>query len=204
VAPRVTALVAEARGRVRVELDGEPWRSLPAAAVVGARLAVGQPLDRPRARQLRRELRRAEALAVATGALARRDHSTAGLAARLDRRGVAPAEREAALETLGRAGYLDDARFAAARAEALAAREYGDEAIRFDLERQGVPPDAIDEALAGIAPEGARAAEILVRRGHSEWSARRLAAKGFSADTLESLFPFTGVDRGEDAPVPDG
>jgi SOS response regulatory protein OraA/RecX len=137
---------------------------------------------------LRRELRRAEALAVAAGALARRDHSTAGVAARLDRRGVAPAERDAALEMLGRAGYLDDARFAAARAETLADREYGDEAIRLDLERQGVPPDAIDDALAGLPYEAGRAAEILARRGHSDRSARRLASKGFSPETLESLF----------------
>ena len=188
MAPRVTALVAEPRDRVRVELDGEPWRRLPTAAVVGARLAVGTELDRPRARTLRRELRRIEALAVATGALASRDRSTAGVAARLERRGVAPGERASVLEALEQAGYLDDARFAASRATSLAARGYGDEAIRFDLEREGVATETIGEALGRVAPEPERAAEIVARSGRSAKTARRLAAKGFAAETVESLF----------------
>ena len=37
----VTALHPERRDRVRVDLDGEPWRTLPAAAVVSAGLRVG-------------------------------------------------------------------------------------------------------------------------------------------------------------------
>jgi SOS response regulatory protein OraA/RecX len=184
----VTALVAEPRDRVRVELDGSPWRSLPAAAVVGARLAVGAELDRPRARKLRRELRRVEALTVATRALARHDHSTARLDAKLERRGVAPADREAALQALGRAGYLDDARFAGGRAETLASRGYGDEAIRFDLERAGIDADAVDAAVDALAPEAERAAAIVAGSDRSVKVARRLAAKGFAAETLESLF----------------
>ena len=63
--------------------------------------------------------------AIATGALSRRDHSAASLAARLERRGITPHERASALETLERAGYVDDLRFAAARASVLAAREPG-------------------------------------------------------------------------------
>jgi regulatory protein len=185
---RVTALLAERRGRVRVELDGKPWRTLPAEAVVGARLAVGVDLDRPRARTLRRELRRVEALATATRALARREHAAAELSAALQRRGLTARERERAVATLQRAGYVDDDRFASARAAALAAREYGDEAIRFDLERRGLEAGAIEAALAELAPEAERAAEIVARRGRSERSARRLAAKGFTADTVESLF----------------
>jgi regulatory protein len=183
----VTALVAEARGRVRVELDGGPWRVMPAEAVVGAGVAVGRELDRARARALRRELRRLEALSLATGALGRRDHSAAGLDAKLERRGVAPAQRAAALATLERAGYVDDARFAAGRAAILAARGYGDEAIRFDLERQGTDADAISAALRALAPESERAAAIVERSGRSATIARRLAARGFAAETVESL-----------------
>jgi SOS response regulatory protein OraA/RecX len=182
----VTALVAERRGRVRIDLDGERWRSLPVAAVVGARLAVGTELDRTRARTLRRELRRAEALAVGTAALARRDRSAAGLAALLERRRIPASERTRTVETLERAGYLDDGRFAASRAAALAGRGFGDEAIRFDLERAGVEPDEITLALAALDAEADRATAIVERSGRTSRSARRLAAKGFSQESVEA------------------
>lgn len=186
MAPRVTALVADPRGRVRIELDGEPWRSLPAAVVVGARLTVGTELDRLRARELRRELRRIEALAVATAALARRDHASAELDAKLERRGVVPSERARALETLERAGYVEDARFAARRAVTLAERGYGDGAIRFDLERHGVPAAEVEATVVALPREQDRAAAYVERAGASPKTARRLAAKGFSAESIES------------------
>src|SRR5712691_5213433 len=95
---RVTALHPARRDRVRVELDGAPWRTLPAAAVVSARLSVGVELDRPRARELGQAVRRAEALSAATSALARRDRSVVALAEYLARRGVARKDRVEAVE----------------------------------------------------------------------------------------------------------
>ncbi|HJQ73262.1 MAG TPA: hypothetical protein VJ814_00130, partial [Gaiellaceae bacterium] len=68
--PTVTALREHKGGRVAVELDGKPWRVLPADVVVRAGLGVGRRLDRPTARDLARELRRARALAAATRSLA--------------------------------------------------------------------------------------------------------------------------------------
>ncbi|HVM69489.1 MAG TPA: hypothetical protein VM204_06605, partial [Gaiellaceae bacterium] len=65
----MTALRAVTAGRVAVDLDGEPWRTLPLEAVVRAGLAAGRPLERAQARTLARELRRLDALRVATGAL---------------------------------------------------------------------------------------------------------------------------------------
>src|SRR5207237_3268774 len=105
--PRVTALRSAGLARVRVELDGTPWRTIPVevAARVGVWLDV--ELDRPRLRALARELRRVRALSEATGALARRDYSAGALEERLERRRIAPAERRQALETLQRAGYMD-------------------------------------------------------------------------------------------------
>ena len=46
-------------------LDGESWRTLPAEVVLRAGLDVGVELDRERARRVRRELRRHEAMAHA-------------------------------------------------------------------------------------------------------------------------------------------
>ena len=58
-------------------------------------------------------------LQVAVRALRHRDLSAAAVEARLERAGVGEPEREAALETLRRVGYVDDARFAERRARQL-------------------------------------------------------------------------------------
>jgi SOS response regulatory protein OraA/RecX len=186
--PVVTALRAERRGRVAVELDGSPWRLLPSEVVVRTGLATGLSLDRPALRLLRRELRRAEALGVATSALRRRDLSSQGLAARLERAGVAPAAQTESLATLGRAGLVDDERFSRNRAAALADRGFGDAGIRHDLSRQGVPPELVEAALVELEPEGERARRIVERRGPGPRTARYLAGKGFCEDAVEAAF----------------
>ena len=95
---------------------------------------------------------------MATRALARREFSVQGLRERLARAGVDPADAEEALEALEHAGLVSDARFAEQRAGSLAERGQGDAAIRFDLERQGVAPELVEEAIAGLEPERERAA----------------------------------------------
>ncbi|HEY4348056.1 MAG TPA: RecX family transcriptional regulator [Gaiellaceae bacterium] len=182
----VTALHPERRDRVRVELDGAAWRTLPAAAVVAAGLRVGLPLDRDRARELGRAVRRSEALDAAGKALSHRDRSVAGLAAHLERKGVAPEARSGAVETLSKLGFVDDGRFAASRAASLARRGYGDEAIRFDLGEQGVGEEQIAIAVAGLEPELDRARALVANAGMTVKTARRLGAKGFSDETIES------------------
>lgn len=185
--PVVTALRAAGRGKVAVELDGERWRTLPLEAVVRAGLVSGGELDRSRARTLARERRRLAALDVAAAALRRRDRSEHDLRLRLERRGVAAAERERALGTLRRAGVVDDARFAFGRAESLAARGYGDAAIRADLERNGVEDEEIALALGRLEPESARAIPHAERLGGGLRAARALARRGFGEDALEGL-----------------
>jgi SOS response regulatory protein OraA/RecX len=181
----VTALRADRPGRVVVELDGARWRTLPVEAVVRAGVESGAVLDRPRARTLARELRRLRAFEVAARSLRSRDRSTLELAGRLEARGIATAERELVLRTLGSAGLVDDARFAAGRARALAERGAGDALIRDDLERRGVAADAIAAALGALRPEGERAAAIVTRRGSSPATARFLAARGFDEAAIE-------------------
>ncbi len=130
---------------------------------------------------------REEALAVATRALARREHSTRGLRERLLRAGVSDVEAEDALEELQRVGLLDDARFASERARVLAERGKGDAAIRFDLERAGVDTAAIEAAIADLEPESERAARVVVRRGATPATARLLASRGFDEGIVEAL-----------------
>ncbi len=184
--PTVTRLRDDQRGRVAVELDGARWRTLPVDVVARAGLAEGRALDRPALRLLRRELRRAEALAVAGRALRRRDLSERGIADRLARASVAPAAVEESLAVLSRAGLVDDARFARIRADSLAERGYGDAAIRHDLGRQGVAPEVIQTALESLEAEAERARRLVARRGPGPSTARYLASKGFSEEALEA------------------
>lgn len=184
--PTVTALRAERRDRVVVDLDGAPWRSCPAEAVLRAGLVVGCELDRPRARLLRRELRRAEALGRALGALRVRDLSSGELGDRLGRAGFVGGERSQAIGTLGRAGLVDNRRLAHRRAAALAERDYGNDWIRFDLERRRVPPELAAEAVAALEPEAERAARVVREHGGGMRTARRLARRGFGDDAVEA------------------
>ena len=185
--PTVTRLAAGGRGRVVVELDGAPWRTLPVEVVARAGLSEGRLLDRPALRLLRQELRRSEALAVAGRALRRQDLSERGIAERLGRASVAPATIAASLAVLSRAGLVDDARFARTRAGSLAERGYGDAAIRYDLERQGVAPELAQEALDSLEGEGERARRLVERRGRSARTARYLASKGFGEGAVEAV-----------------
>jgi len=121
----------------------------------------------------------------AARALRHRDRSSRDVDELLARAGVDETGRAEALDTLRRLGYVDDARFAAARAEALAGRGYGDAAIEFDLGRQGVGDDVARDAVAALTPERERAARVVARDGATARIARRLVAKGFAQATVE-------------------
>jgi regulatory protein len=128
-----------------------------------------------------------DAVETALRALRSRDRSTGELDARLASKGVGATEREQVLETLERIGYVDDERFARARAKQLADRGSGDALIRHDLETRGVAPEVVEAALAELEPERERAAGIVARRGRDMKTARYLASRGFGEDALEGV-----------------
>jgi len=183
----VTALRERKRGKVEVELDGEPWRVLPATVVVRAELRVGRRLDRESARLLARELRRDKALARATRALASRDRSRGELEARLNAAGVSDTARDEALGSLEAAGLLDDARVAGSRARELARRGYGNAAIRSDLRLRRIASETIAAAVEELEPEAERAVRALNGKERTPAMLRRLVSRGFSRDTIEEL-----------------
>lgn len=185
--PTVTGLRERKRGRVAIELDGRPWRVLPAEAVVRAGLTVGRRLDRQAARELAREVRRARALAQATRTLATSARSRRELEQRLARAGHSVAAREDALAALDRAELVDDARLADSRAELLARRGYGDAAIRADLRRRLIEPEAAAEAITALEPEDIRVRRVLAGQEITPALLRRLASRGFSRDTLNEV-----------------
>jgi regulatory protein len=128
-----------------------------------------------------------DATELALRALRHRNRSRHDLDQRLDRAGVTPDERSAALDRLTEAGLLSDDRFAEERARALAGRGASDALIRHDLRRQGVEHAAVEHAIAQLDSEDERAARIFERRGGGPQALRYLAGRGFAADTLEHL-----------------
>jgi regulatory protein len=127
-----------------------------------------------------------DALDTAVRVLRARDHTAASLDTRLARRGVGGKQRAETVARLQELGYVDDARFAHARAEALAARGASDRLIAHDLERQGVPGTLAAEAIATLGSERDRAATIVARRGAGPKTARYLASKGFAEDVVQA------------------
>lgn len=188
--PRVTALRPDGAGRhVLVELDGAPWRRIPAEVAVRVGIATELELGRAQLRQLRRELRRSEALEAATRALRHRDRSRATLRARLGAAGIAPGAAEDALRTLVGAGIVDDERFAHARAAALAGRGSGDALIRADLTAAGISGEGATAAIAALDSERERAIRLVAARGETMATARWLARRGFAGEAIEAALP---------------
>jgi SOS response regulatory protein OraA/RecX len=129
----------------------------------------------------------------AARALARRDLSESELDERLERSRVAPAARDEAVARLAGVGIVDDERVARRRAELLGERGSGDALIRHDLAGRGIAEELVEAALAALEPEHARAARIVRERGSSVKTARFLARKGFSEESI-------GDPVAEDAP----
>jgi SOS response regulatory protein OraA/RecX len=185
--PEITGLREISTSAVLVEFDGAPWRKIPLVAAARAGLSVGKRLERDDLRLLRRELRRAEALNTATRMLARRPLPRALLEDRLQKKGVAPAALNEAVEVLEQAQYLNDRSYALGRAESLAERDYGDAAIRHILEQERVDPELIAEAVASLESELERARTLFTSSADRRRVLRRLGARGYSTETIEDL-----------------
>lgn len=184
--PTLTALRSARAGRVALEVDGRPWRVVPDDVVVRCGLAAGTELDRPRLRELRRELLRAEALGRAARALSRRDLSRRRLAERLRARGTAESTAESVVETLAASGLVDDRRLAQLRARALAERGWGDAAVEARLAQEGVDAEIAQAALAELPPERERAEQVVAAVADPRKAWNLLSRRGFALETVES------------------
>jgi SOS response regulatory protein OraA/RecX len=190
--PTITGLRERRNGRVLVDLDGDPWREVPADVAVRAGLMLGLALDRTRLRELGRELRRSRALSIASRTLRHRDLPRRALEARLERAGLPAAARGEALDTLIRVGVVDDDRVAAGRARALADRGYGDDAIRWRIEQDGLAAELVEGALAALEPERERALRFVPTRGSMAKRGAWLARRGFGEEAIESALAGSG------------
>jgi SOS response regulatory protein OraA/RecX len=191
--PRLTALRRARRGAVLLLVDGEPWRTVPDEVVVRCGLRADLELDRPLLRRLRRELRHAEAIAVAGRTLRRRDLSTRRLAERLETAGVPREAERSALLALAEARILDDERLAKARASTLAERGWGNAAIAARLESEGIGEADARTALAGLPAEPTRARTV--SQGLSRPKAwALLARRGFDEETVVAVLGWLDED----------
>ena len=175
-------------------MDGTPWRVVPDSVVVRCGLAAGTELDRPLLRLIRAELRRAEALGVAGRTLQMRALSRRRLDDRLARAGTDGELRSELLETLERAGLLDDERLARARAESLAERGWGNEAIVARLGSEGLDEDVARAAAAELAPEGDRAGRLAGTETDPRRIASLLSRRGFGEDVVQAALARLDAD----------
>jgi regulatory protein len=192
--PTLTGLRRSSPGRVALEVDGRPWRTVPDDVVVRCRLIAGTELERPLLRKLRRELQRAEAVAFAGRALSARDLSRTRLKDRLRARGFPPAVGEGAVAALAEVGLVDDRRLGLMRAEALAERGWGDAAIEVRLRREDVPEEVVREALASLPPERERAAALAASVNDRRAAWNLLSRRGFALETAEEVVGVLDAD----------
>ncbi|KPK06222.1 MAG: hypothetical protein AMJ64_09545 [Betaproteobacteria bacterium SG8_39] len=143
----------------------------------------------------------------ALGFLARREHTRAELARKLEPHADSAEALEALLDALVEKRLLSDARYAEERARVLA-RKYGAARIRQDLKAKGVAPEIIERL--STEDERARAIAIVRRRYPApaqtrEERARRvrfLQGRGFSFETIRAALGAQADDTAEDDPFP--
>jgi regulatory protein len=138
--------------------------------------------------------------------LAARPHFRRELEGKLARRGYPPEEIEAALERLAGQGYLNDGETARAFVEGRLARGgEGRSRLKAELAKRGAAGEAIDAALAELAPEddlpaAREVAAKWARGGKSDPQAlaRHLQRKGFSSRAIVAVLRERPEGTGEE------
>ena len=157
---RITALVPEPSGAVRLELDGQRFGAVAVEVVRAERLAVGRELDEALLARLAGLAEVEATYRTALRAVERRAFARADLGRRLRRKGHAPEAVERALERLAEHGFLDDAAFAANYVETRGARGRGPLRLARDLSAMGVERSVIQRAIAAYAGGADLAGEL--------------------------------------------
>lgn len=116
---------------------------------------------RPRRRRVAQALTPAQR---ALGLLVRREHSRKELTRKLQAKGVAGEEAQAAVERMAEAGWQSNERFADNLARSRAAQGHGPLRIRAELAAHALDDDAIRTALESVEEDWTRLARDLVER----------------------------------------
>ena len=94
--------------------------------------------------------------------LDKRDYSRAELRRKLTEKGFTDAAADAAVDRLAELGFVDDARYAPLVVRHYAAKGYGRQRVRGELQRRGIPRELWDSALAEM-PEQDETVDRLLR-----------------------------------------
>lgn len=199
------------RRHQRVVLDRGLTLRVRSDDVLALGLEPGVDLDGTALDALRASAERVLAMETALRLLGVRLRSRREVDDRLRRRGISEATRRAVLDRLSDEGLLDDLRFARSWVQGrLAVRPSGGLRLRVELQRKGVAPEVIAQALAEsvtpaderrLALEVARARFRRYRGDPPEVAYRRLAGvlqrRGFStaaiARALREIFGTVAV-----------
>jgi len=166
---------------------------------------MDDPANPEKAKRRRRESTPAQR---AVALLVRREHSRKELALKLRARGIDPAEADAAVEKVAKAGWQDDTRFACSIARTRAAAGYGPLYIRAELASHGLGEDVITQAFAALDEGGEidwiDVARAQVRRRFGEQgslstqlqhkAAGYLMRRGFGSDSIRSAIRMSSGD----------
>jgi regulatory protein len=133
---------------------------------------------------------------IAMDLLARREHSSAELKAKLRARGAGDDDIAPVVERLGADGLQSDARYAEALARSLVSRGKGPVRIRAELRARGVGDDVIAEAMRGLDAQWDELARAVRSRRFGETlpatrderarQARFLEQRGFAAEHIRA------------------
>ncbi len=139
---------------------------------------------------------------------ARRDYSRAELTQRLERRGVARADIDSALDDLAAAGHLSDARCADAVVAQKSGR-YGKRAIVHALKKKGIGADDVaeatkplaelDEAEDALALWRRRFGVVPVNQREKSRQVRFLLARGYGLAAVLRVLRIAGAKISDDS-----
>lgn len=145
------------------------------------------------------------AFAAGLRLLARREHSRAEIARKLDQRGFPSSVSGPVTERLLAEGYLSDTRFAASLARHRAGQGYGELRIRAELRQHEIDPGAVADAIAGLDTDWVELARLQLRRHFGaeggaaaarERMRRHLAQRGFPSSVLREALQ-SGPESGQ-------
>lgn len=196
--PRITRVEPDPNRRDAwaLQLDGEPWLTLPRQLAGELELREGRALGASQVVATEREVAFRAALDAALRALAVRQRSRGELERRLRAGGHGDDAIEAALARCEGSGYLDDRSYAAAFVrDRIRLRPRGLSRLRAELRRRGVSEE---DAAAGIAEaldeEGTTEAQLLERAARRRWRTLRglepeVAKRRLAAYLMRRGFP---------------
>jgi SOS response regulatory protein OraA/RecX len=202
--PLVTRVEPAGRGgtRVRVDLDGAAWTTVPRRWAARRRLEPGRELPDHERTAIEDDLVERVGRFLCLAALGQGPRSAVELRRRLERYGLAPAVVDRTLVVIGRTTLVDDGQLAGAVASSLRRRGYGDARIRQTLARRGlsaaapaVPPEPLDDAVSR-----ARTALGARHRGDPARATVWLARRGFALEACHRAV--RGRDEEDDQAAP--